>query len=105
MCKGNARSRRYGELYLLRVSEASSAGGINTEGELRETSSRRVLPMGGPCTEGGRGISHRSIVQPIKKPVRTLSIFKSMAFVKDAKGISFKNRLKRAYKLTKCKTF
>jgi hypothetical protein len=29
----------------------------------------------------------------IKKPVGTLSIFKSMAFVKDAKGISFKNRL------------
>jgi hypothetical protein len=26
--------------------------------------------------------------------VRTLSIFKSMAFVKDAKGISFKNILK-----------
>ena len=34
------------------------------------------------------------IVQPIKKPVGTLSIFKSMAFVKDAKGISFKNILK-----------
>ena len=33
-------------------------------------------------------------VQPIKKPVRTLSIFKSMTFVKDAKGISFKIRLK-----------
>jgi hypothetical protein len=31
-------------------------------------------------------------IQPIKKPVRTLSIF--MAFVKDAKGISFKNILK-----------
>jgi hypothetical protein len=29
-----------------------------------------------------------------EKSVRTLSIFKSMAFVKDAKGISFKNRLK-----------
>jgi hypothetical protein len=36
----------------------------------------------------------RQSVQPIKKPVRTLSIFKSMAFVKDVKGISFKNRLK-----------
>jgi hypothetical protein len=35
-----------------------------------------------------------SHVQPIKKPVRTLSIFMSMAFVKDANGISFKNRLK-----------
>jgi hypothetical protein len=32
--------------------------------------------------------------QPIKKPVRTLSMFMSMAFVKDANGISFKNRLK-----------
>jgi hypothetical protein len=37
---------------------------------------------------------HKQIVQPIKKPVRTLSIFTSMAFVKDANGISFKNRLK-----------
>jgi hypothetical protein len=35
-----------------------------------------------------------NLFQPIKKPVRTLSIFKSMAFVKDAKWISFKNRLK-----------
>ena len=34
------------------------------------------------------------LFQPIKKPVRTLSIFTSMAFVKDANGISFKNRLK-----------
>ena len=34
------------------------------------------------------------VFQPIKKPVRTLSIFTSMAFVKDANGISFKNRLK-----------
>ena len=33
----------------------------------------------------------KQIVQPIKKPVRTLSIFTSMAFVKDANGISFKN--------------
>jgi hypothetical protein len=33
----------------------------------------------------------KQIVQPIKKPVRTLSIFMSMAFVKDANGISFKN--------------
>jgi hypothetical protein len=33
----------------------------------------------------------KQIVKPIKKPVRTLSIFMSMAFVKDAKGISFKN--------------
>jgi hypothetical protein len=29
--------------------------------------------------------------------------FSSLAFVKDAKGISFKNRLKRAYKLAKGK--
>jgi hypothetical protein len=36
----------------------------------------------------------KQILQPIKKPVRTLSIFMSMAFVKGAKGISFKNRLK-----------
>ena len=36
----------------------------------------------------------KHIFQPIKKPVRTLSIFTSMAFVKDANGISFKNRLK-----------
>jgi hypothetical protein len=35
-----------------------------------------------------------ALFQPIKKPVRTLSIFMSMAFVKDAKGISFKNILK-----------
>jgi hypothetical protein len=35
-----------------------------------------------------------ALFQPIKKPVRTLSIFTSMAFVKDANGISFKNRLK-----------
>jgi hypothetical protein len=35
-----------------------------------------------------------NLFQPIKKPVRTLSIFTSMAFVKDANGISFKNRLK-----------
>jgi hypothetical protein len=35
----------------------------------------------------------KQIVQPIKKPVRTLSIFMSMAFVKDAKGISFKNSI------------
>ena len=60
MCKGNARrGRRYEGLYLLGVSEASPGGGISTEGELRGTSSGRVLPMGGPCTGGGRGISHR----------------------------------------------
>ena len=81
-------------LYLLGVSEASSAGGINTEGELRQTSSRRVLPMGRPCTGGGRGISHRSIVQPIKKLVRTLSIFMSMAFVNYARGFLSKTYLK-----------
>jgi hypothetical protein len=38
--------------------------------------------------------SQSRVFQPIKKPVRTLSIFTSMAFVKDANGISFKNRLK-----------
>jgi hypothetical protein len=37
---------------------------------------------------------HYNLFQPIKKPVRTLSIFTSMAFVKDANRISFKNRLK-----------
>jgi hypothetical protein len=31
------------------------------------------------------------LVQPIKKPVRTLSIFISMSFVKDANGINLKN--------------
>ena len=35
-----------------------------------------------------------NLFQPIKKHVRTLSVFMSMAFVKDAKGISFKNILK-----------
>ena len=105
MCKSNTRSRRYGGLYLLGVSEASSAGGINTEGELKQTSSRRVLPMGRPCTGGGRGISHRSIVQPIKKLVRTLSIFMSMAFVNYAKGISFKNILKGHINWRKVRNF
>ena len=45
------------------------------------------------------------IVQPIKKPVRTLSIFKSMAFVKHAKGISFKNRLKGHINWRKVRNF
>jgi hypothetical protein len=44
-------------------------------------------------------------VQPIKKPVRTLSIFKSMAFVKDAKGISFKNRFKGHINWRKVRNF
>jgi hypothetical protein len=35
-----------------------------------------------------------NLFQPIKKPVRTLSIVKSMAFVKDAKGILSKTDLK-----------
>jgi hypothetical protein len=36
----------------------------------------------------------KQIVQPIKKPVRTLSIFTSMAFVKDANGFLSKTDLK-----------
>ena len=44
-------------------------------------------------------------VQPIKKPVRTLSIFKSMAFVKDVNGISFKNRLKGHINWRKVRNF
>jgi hypothetical protein len=43
--------------------------------------------------------------QPIKKPVRTLSIFMSMAFVKDAKGISFKNILKGHINWRKVRNF
>ena len=45
------------------------------------------------------------VVQPIKKPVRTLSIFTSMAFVKDANGISFKNRLKGHINWRKVRNF
>ena len=51
---------------------------------------------------------HRHIyihVQPIKKPVRTLSIFTSIAFVKDANGISFKNRLKGHINWRKVRNF
>jgi hypothetical protein len=47
----------------------------------------------------------KQIVQPIKKPGRTLSIFMSMAFVKDAKGISFKNRLKKHINWRKVRNF
>ena len=47
----------------------------------------------------------KQIVQPIKKPVRTLSIFMSMAFVKDAKGISFKNILKGHINWQKVRNF
>jgi hypothetical protein len=47
----------------------------------------------------------KQIVQPIKKPVRTLSIFMSMAFVKDAKGISFKNILKGHINWRKVRNF
>jgi hypothetical protein len=46
-----------------------------------------------------------NLFQPIKKPVRTLSIFKSMAFVKDVKGISFKNRLKGHINWRKVRNF
>jgi hypothetical protein len=41
----------------------------------------------------------------IKKLVRTLSIFKFMAFVKDAKGISFKNRFKGHINWRKVRNF
>ena len=44
-------------------------------------------------------------IQPIKKPVRTLSIFTSMAFVKDANGISFKNRLEGHINWRKVRNF
>ena len=47
----------------------------------------------------------KHIVQPIKTPVRTLSIFTSMAFVKDANGISFKNRLKGHINWLKVRNF
>jgi hypothetical protein len=40
-----------------------------------------------------------------KKPVITLSIFTSMAFVKDANGISFKNRLKGHINWRKVRNF
>ena len=45
-----------------------------------------------------------SICSANQKPVITLSIFKSMVFGKDVKGISFKTDL-RAYKLAKGKIF
>jgi hypothetical protein len=47
----------------------------------------------------------KQIVQAIKKPVRTLSFFMSMAFVKDAKGISFKNILKGHINWRKVRNF
>ena len=46
-----------------------------------------------------------NLFQPIKKLVRTLSIFTSMAFVKDANGISFKNRLKGHINWRKVRNF
>jgi hypothetical protein len=46
-----------------------------------------------------------NLFQPIKKPVRTLSIFTSMAFVKDANEISFKNRLKGHINWRKVRNF
>jgi hypothetical protein len=51
------------------------------------------------------GLLLKQTVQPIKKPVRSLSIFKSMAFVKDAKVISFKNRLKGHINWRKVRNF
>ena len=50
-----------------------------------------------------RGRTH--LFQPIKKPVRTLSIVMSMASVKDANGISFKNRLKGHINWRKVRNF
>jgi hypothetical protein len=47
----------------------------------------------------------KQIVQPIKKPVRTLSIFTSMAFIKDANGTSFKIRLKGHINWRKVRNF
>jgi hypothetical protein len=52
------------------------------------------LITGARCVRKKINKKYYIIVQPIKKPVRTLSMFMSMAFVKDANGISFKNRLK-----------
>ena len=49
--------------------------------------------------------NQNNLFQPIKKPVRTLSIFTSMAFVKDANGISFKNRLKGHINWRKVRNF
>ena len=46
-----------------------------------------------------------NLFQPIKKLVRTLSIFMSMAFVKDANRISFKNRLKGHINWRKVRNF
>jgi hypothetical protein len=40
-----------------------------------------------------------------KRPLELAHIFKSVVFGKDGKGISFKNRLKSAYKLAKGKKF
>ena len=50
-------------------------------------------------------IGLNNLFQPIKKLVRTLSIFTSMAFVKDANGISFKNRLKGHINWLKVRNF
>jgi hypothetical protein len=49
--------------------------------------------------------NQNTLFQPIKKPVRTLSILTSMAFVKDANGISFKNRLKGHINWRKVRNF
>jgi hypothetical protein len=49
--------------------------------------------------------ANQECFKPIKKPVRTLSIFTSMAFVKDANGISFKNRLKGHINWRKVRNF
>ena len=53
------------------------------------------------CTDFNKNIT----LKKKKKPVRTLSIFMSMAFVKDANGISFKNRLKGHINRRKVRNF
>ena len=58
-----------------------------------------------PIVSVGLRTAEENLFQPIKKPVRTLSIFTSMAFVKDANGISFKNRLKGHINWRKVRNF
>jgi hypothetical protein len=63
------------------------------------------LITGARCVRKKINKKYYIIVQPIKKPVRTLSMFMSMAFVKDANGISFKNRLKGHINWRKVRNF
>ena len=49
--------------------------------------------------------AERKITQKNVQPIKILSIFTSMAFVKDANGISFKNRLKGHINWRKVRNF